>query len=268
MRIAGAYQIDLARPGSSTGANAKLGELYQTLPSFEGVCDNWDSHGKDYIKSKLSWIVEHAFEQQDLSDSRELADYSSAFGAPAWRMEVDRICEKEPSEEYCKLGSLGEGIFKKAAAFKSVTNGLAKTSDNFKLVLDAFKLNFFLIKKNHRNLLRQLESWREGEANVILENQLQIFVDNVKNAKADILVKVLAVLPGAGSIKGCEESRYDLWCHFKFALDQIKQLVMRKNGDFVKKRKPTQVTAKVTSHILQIVPFIQFSLFLLLFYTT
>ena len=242
--------VDLDVVGS--GASAELAALYKSHPSLEGVCSDWESNGKTYITSKLKWVFQHAFASKDLAETSELAGLNSAFSAPGWLLEVDRACKKNGEGEFCNVGTLAQRIFKKAAAFKRATDGLDKSSGDYKACFNAFKLNFFLIKRNYPDRIEELNSWTTSDEASILKRQMEKIVENVNNPEADIMVKIMTVLPGTDEVKNCESSPYRLWCHFKVALSQIKQLIILRKGDLStestgKSRKKSKVTCSFIS---------------------
>ena len=238
------YLIDLSVIDS--GANVKLGELYQSHPSLEGVCTNWESHGKDYVQKKLNWVFQHAFVQKDLADKSELPDFNAAFSSSGWQLEVDRICNKDPSKEYCKVGLLSEQIFKKASAFVSVTDRSSDASESYERCLSAFQLNFFLIKRNYPNLIEGLSSLSASDEAEIIKRMLEFIVLKIKTIGATDLVKIMMVLPGTDEIKDCDALPYRAWCHFKIAIDQTKQLIiLKKGGLMIKKSKKAKKKPKV-----------------------
>ena len=245
------YFIDLSTIKSS--ANIKLGELYQSHPSFDGVCSNWEGHGKNYIQDKINWVFKHAFVDRNLVDKSELADFDAAFNAPGWQLEVDRICNEDSSKEFCKIGQVSEQIFKKASTFVSVTSGLEKASDSYTRCLSAFQLNFFLIKRNYPNLVEGLTRWSTSDEAGIIKRLLEFIVQSIKNAGSTDLVRVITVLPGTDEIKDCDALPYRTWCHFKVAVDQTKQLIVLKKGGLVLKRsKDAKHKPKVICHLISL----------------
>ena len=252
MHLKQVYIIDLATikeqsNGDTAAKLSFLAELYQSHPSLEQVCENWESHGKTYIASKLRWIARHAFQDKDIASKAEVDSLNAAFQAPGWKSEVNRICKKESANVYCQMGQLAQNVLTRAVAFKQAATGLGHTTTAYEDIFNAFKLNFFLIKRNHAGLISYVNDWVESDENDILKKQMEIMVSHAKNVRAEILGKIISVLPSVDDIKDCHSSDSRIWCHFTVMFEQTRQLILLKSGALPSQagRRSSQKKAKV-----------------------